>query len=140
QNRRSIPVLRAGLLAIAVAGLTAAPSASRELAVGLLAIGILAALAFAREERRAAVPVIPRDTWLGRGPVGSSVLASMFYVGAYTGAGVFLPLYLVQVRGESTTQAGPVLSVGGFNWTRGSIYACSRNGVRSVRPAFLRAL
>jgi predicted MFS family arabinose efflux permease len=39
---------------------------------------------------------------------------------------VFLPLYLVQVRGESSTAAGLVLSVGGFMWTVGSIVASMR--------------
>jgi MFS family permease len=139
-SRRALPVVRAILLAIAVAGLTAAPSASREVAAVLLVAGLVAAVAFARAERRAIVPVIPRETWRGRGPVGSSLLASMFYVGAYTGAGVFLPLYLVQVRGESTTQAGLVLSVGGFMWTLGSIYAASRTGVWPKRLALIGAL
>jgi predicted MFS family arabinose efflux permease len=64
----------------------------------------------------------------------------VFYLGAYTGAGVFLPLYLVQVRGESTTQAGLVLSVGGFMWTLGSIYAASRTGVWPKRLALIGAL
>lgn len=140
ETRRAIPVLRAILLAIAVAGLTAAPSASREVGVALLGVGLLAALGFAREERAAAVPVIPRDTWRGRGPVGSSLLASMFYVGAYTGAGVFLPLYLVEIRGESTTQAGLVLSVGGFMWTLGSIFAATRTGAWPKRLALIGAL
>jgi MFS family permease len=133
--RRALPVTRAVLLATAVAGLTAAPSASTQVAAVLLGVGLVAAIAFARAERRAAVAVIPRDTWLGRGPVGSSLLATMFYTGAYTGAGVFLPLYLVQVRGESTTQAGLVLSVGGFMWTAGSIFAASRSGPWPVRLA-----
>src|SRR5207245_2262703 len=83
----------------------AAAAASPGIAIGLLATGVLAAYAFWNAERHAAVAVIPRETWLGRGPVGSSLLAMMFYTGAYTGAGVFLPLYLVQVRGESTTAA-----------------------------------
>jgi MFS family permease len=64
----------------------------------------------------------------------------MFYTGAYTGAGVFLPLYLVQVRGESTTAAGLVLSVGGFMWTVGSIYAASRTGRWPIRLAIIGAL
>jgi MFS family permease len=127
-SRRALPVTRALLLASAVAGLTAAPSASPQVAVVLLVIGVLAAIGFARAERRAAVAVIPRDTWLGRGPVGSSLLATAFYTAAYTGAGVFLPLYLVEVRGESTTQAGLVLSFGGFMWTVGSIFASTRAG------------
>jgi MFS family permease len=139
-SRRSLPVTRAVLLAIAVAGLTAAPSATRELALGLLGVGLIAALAFAREERRASVPVIPRDTWLGRGPVGSSMLAAMFYAAAYIGAGVFLPLYLVQVRGESTTAAGLVLSVGGFMWTAGGIFASTRSGAWPIRLALIGAL
>ena len=139
-TRRSLPVTRALLLAIGVAGLTAAPSATSDVAVGLLAAGVIAALLFARAERSAAVPVIPRETWLGRGPVGSSLLAAMFYTGTYTGAGVFLPLYLVQVRGESTTQAGLVLSVGGFMWTVGSIFASTRTGHWPMRLAVLGAL
>jgi predicted MFS family arabinose efflux permease len=133
-------VTRAVLLAIAVAGLTAAPSATRELALGLLGVGLIAGLAFARQERRASVPVIPRETWLGRGPVGSSMLAAMFYAAAYIGAGVFLPLYLVQVRGESTTAAGLVLSVGGFMWTAGSIFASTRSGAWPIRLALVGAL
>ena len=62
----------------------------------------------------------------------------MFYTGAYTGAGLFLPLYLVQVRGESTTQAGLVLSVGGFMWTVGSIWASTRTGRWPIRLAHHR--
>jgi MFS family permease len=138
--RRALPITRAILLALAVAGITAAPSASADFAIGLLVIGVLAALAYAYQERRAAVAVIPRETWLSRGPVGSSLLATSFYTGAYTGAGVFLPLYLVQVRGESTTEAGLVLSVGGFMWTVGSLFAASRTGHWPIRLALLGAL
>jgi predicted MFS family arabinose efflux permease len=140
EQRRSLPVLRAILLALAVTGLTAAPSASPAVAVGLLVMGVVAAVLFARHERRAAIPVIPRETWLGRGPVGSSLLASAFYVGAYTGAGVFLPLYLVEVRGESTTAAGLVLSIGGVMWTCGSVFASLRAGRWPMRLALLGAL
>jgi len=64
----------------------------------------------------------------------------LFYVGTYTGAGVFLPLYLVQVRGESTTQAGVVLGIGGFMWTVGSIFASSRTGRWPVRLAVIGAV
>jgi MFS family permease len=139
-SRRGLPVKRAVLLAIGVAGLTAAPSASREVAVGLLVIGLIAAVAFARAERAASVPVIPRETWLGRGPVGSSLQAMMFYTGAYTGAGLFLPLYLVEIRGESTTQAGIVLGIGGFMWTVGSIWASGRGGRWPKRLAIIGAV
>jgi MFS family permease len=139
-SRRALPVTRALLLAIAVAGLTAAPSASLEVGVALLVVGLVAAIVYARLERRAAVAVIPTDTWLGRGPVGSSLRAAMFYTGAYTGAGLFLPLYLVQVRGESTTQAGLVLSVGGFMWTVGSIWAAGRTGRWPIRLAVIGAV
>jgi MFS family permease len=140
EHRRSLPVVRAVLLAIGVAGLTAAPSASREIAIVLLVAGLVAAVLFARQERAATVPVIPRETWLGRGPVGSSLLASAFYVGAYTGAGVFLPLYLVEVRGESAISAGLVLSIGGFMWTCGSIFASTRAGRWPQRLALLGAV
>lgn len=140
ESRRGLPVTRALLLALAVAGLTAAPSASAQIAPVLLGLGVLAAVGFAYAERRAAIAVIPPETWLGRGPVGSSLRAIMFYTGAYTGAGVFLPLYLVQVRGETTTQAGVVLSVGGFMWTAGSIFASTRTGKWPIRLARVGAL
>jgi len=90
--RRALPITRAILLAIAVAGLTAAPSATGAVAIGLLTAGVLAAIAYARAERHASVAVIPTDTWLGRGPVGSSLRATAFYTGAYTGAGVYAPV------------------------------------------------
>ncbi len=138
--RRALPITRAVLLACAVAGVTAAPSAAPQIAVVLLILGVAAAIVYARLERQAAVAVIPTDTWLGRGPVGSSLRATMFYTGAYTGAGVFLPLYLVQVRGESTIQAGLVLSVGGFMWTVGSIWAATRTGRWPIRLAILGAV
>jgi MFS family permease len=134
-QRRALPVTRAVLLAIAVAGLTAAPSATPEVAIALLAVGGLAAVAFWRAERHAAVPVIPRDTWLGRGAAGSSLLALAFFTGAYTGAGVFLPLYLVEIRGMSTTEAGVVLGLGGSLWTIGSIYAAGQVGRWPMRLA-----
>ncbi len=122
------PVGRAILLALAIVGITAAPSAGPELAIPLIACGVVAAVVYARAERRAAVPIIPRDTWRGRGAAGSSLLAIPFYTGAYTGAGLFLPLYLVEIRGESTTEAGVALGIGGFMWTVGSIWASGRGG------------
>jgi MFS family permease len=139
-SRRRLPVMRAVLLAVAVAGLTAAPSASLEVAVALLAVGVIAAVAYAREERRARVPVIPREMWLGRGPVGSSLRAMMFYTGAYTGAGLFLPLYLVEVRGESSAQAGVVLGIAGFMWTAASVWSSTQTGQWPKRLAMMGAL
>jgi MFS family permease len=139
-HRPALPVTRAVLLAVAVAGITAAPSASSEVAIGLLIVGVLAAVAFWRAERQAAVPVIPRDTWLGKGPVGSSLLALAFYTGAYTGASVFLPLYLVEIRGETTTEAGVVLGLGGFMWTVGSVFAATQVGRWPLRLAILGAV
>ena len=124
---RALPVGRAVLLAVAVGGLVAAPSAPPLVAAALLVIGAATAGLFIRAERRASVPVIPLQTWLGRGPVGSSMLATMFYTGTYVGAGVFLPLYLVEVRGVSTTEAGLVLSIGGAMWTVGSLVAAGRS-------------
>ena len=138
-ERRALPVMRAVLLALAVAGLTAAPSASREVGIGLFILGLLAAFLFARAERRAAVPVIPLATWRGRGPVGSSLLALSFFTAAYTGASVFLPLYLVGVRGQSTVQAGLALGISGFAWTVGSIFASTRGGPWPMRLARLGA-
>jgi MFS family permease len=122
---RALPVVRAFLLALAVGGITAAPSTRWPITLAPLVIGVAAAWLFGREERRAEVRVIPLGTWLGRGPVGSSLHATMFYTAAYIGAGIFLPLYLVEVRGESATAAGLVLTVGGVMWTVGSIIASS---------------
>jgi MFS family permease len=122
---RALPVVRAALLAVAVGSLTAAPSARMPMTLVLLGVGVAVAWVYARQERRAAVPIVPPGAWIGRGPVGSSMQAAMFYLAAYTGAGVFLPLYLVGVRGETSAQAGLVLSIGGFMWTIGSLVASS---------------
>ena len=116
--RRALPLVRALLLAIAVAGVTAAPSAPREIAIGLLIVGVLAAVVYCQARthgRRRRHPdghvAWPRASWL--------VVASDHVLhGRLYRRGVFLPLYLVQVRGESTTAAGLVLSVGGCHVDR----------------------
>src|SRR5258708_32826791 len=64
-SRRALPVGRAILLAIAVAGLTAAPAASREVAAGLLVAGLWAGLAVARPGQPADLPGIPAETLAG---------------------------------------------------------------------------
>jgi predicted MFS family arabinose efflux permease len=54
---------------------------------------------------------------------------------------VFLPLYLVEVRGESATLAGVVLTTGGVAWTLGSIIASSLSrGAWPMRLVILGAL
>jgi MFS family permease len=139
--RRALPLTRAVLLALAVTGLTAAPSAaSPALGVALVALGVAAAVSFAVQERRAAVPVIPTDTWLGRGPTGSSLQAMMFFTAAYSGAGLFLPLYLVQLHGQSTTVAGLVLGISGAMWTIASIFASTQRGAWPLRLSRLGAV
>jgi len=140
-ERRPLPIARAVLLATAVGGITAAPSMKWPLALAPLAIGIAAAWLFNHEEQRAAVRIIPKGTWLGRGAVGSSMHATIFYTAAYTGAGVFLPLYLVELRGESATLAGMVLTTGGVAWALGSIIASSRSrGAWPMRMVVMGAL
>ena len=140
-ERRPLPILRAALLAAAVGGITAAPSVEWPLALAPLLAGIAAAWLFHRQEQRAAVRVIPSGTWLGRGAVGSSMHASIFYTAAYTGAGVFLPLYLVEIRHESATLAGLVLTTGGVSWTIGSLIASSLSkGAWPMRLVVIGAL
>jgi MFS family permease len=140
-ERRPLPIVRAALLAAAVGGITAAPSVKWPLALAPLALGVASAWLFNREEQRAAVRVIPKGTWFGRGAVGSTMHATIFYTAAYAGAGVFLPLYLVEVRGESATLAGVVLTTGGVAWTLGSIIASSLSrGAWPMRLVILGAL
>ncbi len=94
----------------------------------MAAAGLACGWVYLRQERRATVPVMPLETWLGRGPVGSSMLATMCVTGGYIGAGVFLPLYLQDVRGESAFTAGLVLSAAGMSWTVGSLIGVQFKG------------
>jgi len=98
------------------------------LAIVLLAGGLIAAWLYMRSERRAAVPVIPLSTWRGSGPVGSSLQAVMFFTAAYMGAGVFLPLYLQGVRGETATEASIAVTAGGISWTVASSLVSQARG------------
>jgi MFS family permease len=130
---RTIPVARSILLAVAVGCLVAAPSAESLISLGLLAAGVAAGWIYLRQERAADVPVIPPATWTGRGPVGSCMLATMFVTGGYIGAGIFLPLYLQGVRGETAFTAGLVLSAGGVSWTVGSLIGVHFHGKWRLR-------
>lgn len=132
-HRRPLPIFRSVLLAAATGGITAAPSASLEVAVPLFAFGLLCGWLFLRQEKKAEVPVIPLDTWRGRGPVGSSMLATVFYTGSFIPGAVFLPLYLQELRGESATQVGLLLTIGGMMWTVGSLIAAHAHGQWAMR-------
>lgn len=127
-RRRPLPLGRALLLAITAGTLVASPSSEPAQAAVLIALGLVFAWTYVKRERQAQVPVIPLETRSGRGPVGSSMLATMCITGAYTGAGVFLPLYLQNVRGESAITAGLVLSAGGVCWTVGSLISVHFQG------------
>ena len=125
---RKLPVMQAVFLALAAAMLVGAPSAEMRFAIVLLVGGAIAAWLYIRSERRAAVPVIPLSAWRGSGPVGSSLQAVMFFTAAYMGAGVFLPLYLQGVRGETATEASIAVTAGGISWTIASILVSQARG------------
>lgn len=125
---RKLPIGRGVLLSLTVGALVAAPSSSGLGVVLLLAGGLVCGWLFLRAELRAAVPVIPLETWLGRGPVGSSLQATGFIGATYLGASVFVALYLQSALGESATQAGLVLSVGGISWTLGAVLSTQLSG------------
>lgn len=137
---RPIPIIRSLLLAATVGLLVASPSAEPPRAVALAAIGLALGWLYLRQERRAAVPVIPLDTWRGRGAVGSSMLATMFVTAGYIGSGIFLPLYLQNIRGETAFTAGLVLSAGGVSWTVGSLIGVRAVGVWRKRVMVMGAL
>ncbi len=120
---RSLPVVRSVLLAVTVGALTAAPSAPLPVATLLLIAGAGVGWMYLSQERKAAVPVIPVGTWRGSGPVGSSLLAAMLFAAAFSGATVFVPLYLQRLRDESATKAGIVLTIGGLCWMVGSVFS-----------------
>lgn len=81
---------------------------SDPLALGLLAAGLVLAVAFVLIERRAAEPIIPMH--LFRRPVfGWSVLFAFLMGMAMFGGIVYLPFYLQVVRGFSPTESGLAL-------------------------------
>jgi MFS family permease len=110
--------------------------------VVLAIVGVLALIAFAAVERRAAEPILPPSLW--RNSVFRVTSAIGFVVGfALFGALTFLPLFQQVVRGQSPTASGlqllPVMagvliaSIGsGQVISRTGSATCSR---RSCRPA-----
>jgi len=132
-RRRTIPVVRSMLLAATVGTLVAAPSAQPIQAVALLACGLVLGRVYLSQERKAAVPVMPLETWTARGAVGSCMLATMFVTAGYIGSNIFLPLYLQGVRHESAFTAGLVLSAAGVCWTIGSLLGVRAEGVWRMR-------
>ncbi|HLY63935.1 MAG TPA: MFS transporter, partial [Chloroflexota bacterium] len=137
---RPLPAGRAVLLALTIGAAVAAPSARGYVALPLVAVAIVLGWWYLRQERRAAVAIIPISAWLGRGPVGSTLHATAFFTGSYTAAAVFLPLYLQEVRGESATMAGLALSAGGISWTCGSLIGAQGRGIWQKRMVIVAAL
>ncbi len=127
-HTRTLPIGRGILLSLTVGALVAAPSSSGPVAILLLLGGGFLGWLFLRAEAAAAVPVIPLDSWLGRGPVGSSLQATGFIGATYLGASVFVALYLQNGLGQSATQAGLVLSAGGISWTLAAVLSTQLSG------------
>lgn len=108
----------------------------------MLAVGILATVAFIWAEGKAAEPILPIA--LFRNSVFSMTSAIGFIVGlAMFGAIVFLPLYLQVVQGASATSSGLQLvpMMGGLLVTSiGSGFLISRTGRYKIYPIIGSAL
>lgn len=120
---REVTLLTAGLLA-AVMGLTrlrAVDTTSQLLGTGALLVGGLALLAaFARSDRAAANPLIPRQFRLIPSLIGASVVAGGITF-TTTSAAVILTLYLQHLHQFSATEAGLILAPGNVAIVVGSL-------------------
>ncbi|MDQ3492588.1 MAG: MFS transporter, partial [Chloroflexota bacterium] len=120
---REVTLLTAGLLA-AVMGLTrlrAVDTASQLLGTGALLVGGLALLAaFARSDRAAANPLIPRQLRRIPSLIGASVVAGGITF-TTTSATVILTLYLQHLHQFSATEAGLILAPGNVAIVVGSL-------------------
>jgi MFS family permease len=108
------------LLGIAAAAALAALSATGVWVLPAATLTVAAALAFAREERSAAQPVLEslrRPLGLGAGAIVSACLTGVAVVSLQA----YLPLYLQTGRGSPVLIAGGILAAGSLAWTVGSV-------------------
>lgn len=75
----------------------------------LLAFAALATLAFVRQERRAADPVLPLDLVVER-TIAASIIGSFLIGGLLFGIDTYVPLYVQGVLGGTATQAGRAIT------------------------------
>jgi MFS family permease len=108
------------LLGIAAAAALATLSAIGIWILPMAALTLLAAAAFAREERRSKRPLLEclrRPSGFGAGAVLSACLTGVSIVSLQA----YLPLYLQTGRGAPVLIAGGILAAGSLAWTFGSV-------------------
>jgi EmrB/QacA subfamily drug resistance transporter len=111
-------------------------------AVGPMAVGVVALVAFVAVERRAAEPIVPLRLFRHRmvvAAVTTGFLSGMAMFGTLS----FVPLFLQEVTGKSATQAGLVLTPFVLGWVVMSIVSARlvlRIGYRSVVMAGMACL
>ncbi|GAA2168710.1 MFS transporter [Pedococcus bigeumensis] len=64
--------------------------------------------------------LLPRGTWLLRRGLPSVMLARFLLTCSFFGTITYIPLMLVNERGQSLTTAGTILAVGSLGWSTGS--------------------
>ena len=134
RERRPVDAAGALLLTLAVAGLMVATTdPGSRLSFVALAAGLVFALAFVWQERRAADPIMNLGLWLRR-PIATSNATVLFSGMALIGLTTFLPMYVQAVMGRSALVAGFTLTVMVFGWPVGATIAArafARFGLRA---------
>lgn len=126
QREMKVDYLGAALLAVLLATLMLAVTHAAELSgatlFGLIAVGLLSAVLFVRQERRAADPMVDFRLW--KNPLIAVANATNLLSGmVISGVIAFLPTFAQGVLGSSAMRAGFTLSAMSIGWPIASVLA-----------------
>ncbi len=118
-------------------GLTEAGEGRWPVVAGAVALGLVAAVLLALQERRAPEPVIDASLWRRR-PIAAANATSLLAGMALIGLTTFLPMYVQGVLGQTPIVAGMALTVMVLGWPMGATLAARnlhRFGLRRILVA-----
>ncbi|MCI0756730.1 MDR family MFS transporter [Teichococcus vastitatis] len=138
RQRHSLDLAGAGLFAISITALmvalTAAGTSGNSTALAAAALGLLSAILFVWQERRAREPMIAFRLWSQR-PIATANIATLLSGMAVIGLTTFLPMYVQGVLHHSALVAGFTLTMMVLGWPVGATVAArnfQRFGLRGT--------
>jgi MFS family permease len=139
-RRRSVDVAGAVLFAVAVAAfmlfLTEGGSGKLLVPAIALAVCLIAAVLFVRQERRAADPMVAFSLW-SRRVMATTNAASLFSGAAMIGVTTFLPMYVQVEMGRSPLVAGFMLTAMVLGWPIAATFGARNFHRVGLRPVLI---
>jgi MFS family permease len=125
-----MPVARVGLICLAIAGTSAASTVAAPLAkAGLIALAVLSLTLMLRLNRRAPIPLLPRDAFFPHTPTGAGLWLVLLLCITFSPLQLYVPIFLQRLHGLDPLAAGYAVAGASMGWTAASLASAGAAGV-----------